>query len=160
MTTIMGIGVIARRTGVSPETIRYYEKEGLLPPADRSEGGHRRYGEDHLKRLIFIVHARELGFSEIFQMVTAPQINVARNDPRFRVLLEEMANDWIVRLQGRDNLSQTDSRYLGVAYYALGDEDAAIEALEAGIAHGGPYVPVLEADIQTVRKRPLYPDSP
>ena len=64
MAVVMGIGVLAERTGVSPETIRYYEREGLLPVADRSEGGHRRYGEDHLKRLTFIVHARELGFPQ------------------------------------------------------------------------------------------------
>jgi MerR family mercuric resistance operon transcriptional regulator len=61
---VLGIGVLGKRTGVSPETIRYYEREGLLPEAGRSEGGHRRYSEDHLKRLTFIVHSRELGFSQ------------------------------------------------------------------------------------------------
>lgn len=57
------IGEMARRTGVKVTTIRWYEKEELLPPPARSEGGHRLYTEDHLQRLGFIRHARELGFA-------------------------------------------------------------------------------------------------
>lgn len=56
------IGELARVTGVKPTTIRWYEQEGWLPPAARSEGGHRVYGDAHLRRLGFIRHARELGF--------------------------------------------------------------------------------------------------
>ncbi len=56
-------GAIATRTGVNIETVRYYEKIGLLPPPPRSEGGHRIYGEDLLKRLTFIRRSRELGFT-------------------------------------------------------------------------------------------------
>jgi DNA-binding transcriptional MerR regulator len=58
-----GIGELARRTGVKATTIRWYEAEGLLPPPARSEGGHRLYDDDHLRRLGFIRHARELGFA-------------------------------------------------------------------------------------------------
>jgi Cu(I)-responsive transcriptional regulator len=57
------IGELARRTGVKATTIRWYEAEGLLPPPGRSEGGHRQYDADHLRRLGFIRHARELGFA-------------------------------------------------------------------------------------------------
>jgi MerR family transcriptional regulator, mercuric resistance operon regulatory protein len=60
----IGIGELGRHTGVSPETIRYYEREGLLPRAGRSAGGHRRYEELHLSRLIFIVRSRDLGFTQ------------------------------------------------------------------------------------------------
>lgn len=59
---MLSIGELARATGVKPTTIRWYETEGLLPPPARTEGGHRAYGRDHLKRLGFIRHARELGF--------------------------------------------------------------------------------------------------
>jgi MerR family transcriptional regulator, mercuric resistance operon regulatory protein len=45
------------------ETIRYYEREGLLPSAPRTAGGHRVFGEAHLRRLLFIRRSRELGFS-------------------------------------------------------------------------------------------------
>jgi MerR family mercuric resistance operon transcriptional regulator len=57
------IGEIAQRTGVHIETVRYYEKVGLLPPPPRTEGGHRLYADDHLKRIIFIRRGRELGFT-------------------------------------------------------------------------------------------------
>ncbi len=55
--------VIAERTGVHIETVRYYERIGLLPAPPRSEGGHRIYDEDLLRRLNFIRRCRELGFT-------------------------------------------------------------------------------------------------
>jgi len=57
------IGKLAERTRVNIETIRYYERVGLLPRPARTEGGHRAYDERHAQRLIFIRRGRELGFS-------------------------------------------------------------------------------------------------
>jgi MerR family mercuric resistance operon transcriptional regulator len=59
----LAIGPLSRRTGCNIETIRYYERVGLLPVAARSAGGYRLYGTEHLKRLTFIRRARALGFS-------------------------------------------------------------------------------------------------
>lgn len=56
------IGVMARNTGCKVETIRYYERIGLLEEPLRSTGGHRHYAPAHLKRLSFIRRARDLGF--------------------------------------------------------------------------------------------------
>jgi cob(I)alamin adenosyltransferase len=56
------IGELADAAGVSPRTLRHYEDEGLLKPRERSDGGHRRYGEDELKRLHRILALRQLGF--------------------------------------------------------------------------------------------------
>jgi len=56
------IGELARRTGVKVPTVRYYEQIGLLPSPPRTEGQQRRYDADHVARLNFIRHARELGF--------------------------------------------------------------------------------------------------
>jgi MerR family mercuric resistance operon transcriptional regulator len=56
-------GLLAKQTGVNAETIRYYEKIGLLPGPPRSQGGHRIYDETHLQRLSFIRRGRELGFT-------------------------------------------------------------------------------------------------
>lgn len=56
------IGELARRAGYAVQTLRYFEEIGLLPPAARTEGGQRRYGEKELRRLLFIRHARDLGF--------------------------------------------------------------------------------------------------
>ena len=57
------IGTLSERTGCPIETVRYYERIGLMPRTVRSEGGHRLYGEDHVKRLGFIRRSRELGFT-------------------------------------------------------------------------------------------------
>ena len=56
------IGRLAARTGVNIETIRYYERIGMIPPPPRSAGGQRRYEESHLRRLAFVRRCRELGF--------------------------------------------------------------------------------------------------
>jgi MerR family mercuric resistance operon transcriptional regulator len=56
-------GILAKRSGVNGETIRFYEKKGLIPDPQRSAGGHRIYGQSHLKRLTFIRRTRELGFT-------------------------------------------------------------------------------------------------
>jgi DNA-binding transcriptional MerR regulator len=58
------IGELATRTGVTRETIRYYEREGVIPPATRGGAGrYRRYGAADAERLRFVRHARDLGFS-------------------------------------------------------------------------------------------------
>ena len=57
------IGALARRTGMSAPTIRYYEEIGLLPRAHRQSGGQRRYGEEDIARLAFIRRSRDLGLS-------------------------------------------------------------------------------------------------
>lgn len=59
----MRIGTVARECGVSIDTIRYYEREGLLPPPRRRPSGYREYDDGTIKRLRFIRHAKELGFT-------------------------------------------------------------------------------------------------
>lgn len=56
------IGDLAARGGTKVETIRYYEKVGLMPQAARTAGNHRAYTRAHADRLAFIRHSRELGF--------------------------------------------------------------------------------------------------
>jgi len=58
----IGIGQLAKRAGVAIDTVRYYERNQLLAPADRLASGYRRYGEAELKRLRFIRRAKALGF--------------------------------------------------------------------------------------------------
>lgn len=57
------IGALSKHTGVKIETIRYYEKSGIMPNPPRSSGGFRMYREAHLNRLTFIRRCRQLGFS-------------------------------------------------------------------------------------------------
>jgi Cu(I)-responsive transcriptional regulator len=58
----MKIGELAAQAGSNPETIRYYERIGILPAPARTESNYRVYGADHVTRLSFIRHARALGF--------------------------------------------------------------------------------------------------
>ncbi|HET8764117.1 MAG TPA: heavy metal-responsive transcriptional regulator [Rhodanobacter sp.] len=57
------IGSVARRVGVAIDTIRYYEREGLMPAPQRRASGYRSYGEAAVVQLRFIRRAKELGFT-------------------------------------------------------------------------------------------------
>lgn len=57
------IGAVARQAGVGIDTIRYYEREGLLPPPRRRVSGYRDYDAGVIERLRFIRRAKELGFT-------------------------------------------------------------------------------------------------
>jgi MerR family mercuric resistance operon transcriptional regulator len=57
------IGELSKQSDVNIETIRYYEKIGVMPAPGRSASGYRIYGADHLKRLSFVRRSRQLGFS-------------------------------------------------------------------------------------------------
>jgi MerR family copper efflux transcriptional regulator len=59
----LGIGQLAKRGGVGIDTVRYYERNGLLAPHTRLASGYRRYGELELARLRFIRRAQGLGFT-------------------------------------------------------------------------------------------------
>ena len=79
----MRIGQLARHSGCSVETIRYYEAEGLLAAVRRSASGYRDYQSQDSERLIFIRHCRTLGMTlaEIRQLLAArdqPQSSCAR----------------------------------------------------------------------------------
>lgn len=56
-------GILAKKSGVNTETIRYYEKIELMPNPIRSAGGHRLYNDEHMRRLHFIRRCRELDFA-------------------------------------------------------------------------------------------------
>jgi DNA-binding transcriptional MerR regulator len=66
------IGMLAASAGCAVDTIRYYERAGLLPRPPRSPGGHRQYTQADRKRLLMIRRARQLGFSlgEIRDLLT------------------------------------------------------------------------------------------
>lgn len=59
----LSIGDFSKLTGCPIETIRYYEREGILAKAKRSPGGHRLYDQTNVQQLRFILKARQMGFS-------------------------------------------------------------------------------------------------
>lgn len=63
MSVALSIGFVARQSGCTVPTIRYYEEIGLLAPATRSDAGHRTYDEHAVHRLTFIRRCRDFGFS-------------------------------------------------------------------------------------------------
>ncbi len=60
---IMTIGKLAKQASVGIDTVRFYEREGLLPEAQRTDSGYRLYSPDDVDRLRFIRRAKNLGFS-------------------------------------------------------------------------------------------------
>ena len=72
----VSIGEASKASGVKVPTIRYYEQIGLLPPPQRNEGNRRLYDKADIQRLLFIRHARDLGFEvEAIRTLLALQDN-------------------------------------------------------------------------------------
>ena len=59
----MRIGQIARKAGIGVETVRFYERRGLIDPPPRGPSGYREFPQSVVRRLVFIRRAKELGFS-------------------------------------------------------------------------------------------------
>ncbi|AVP97247.1 MerR family transcriptional regulator [Ahniella affigens] len=91
----MKIGEAAAASGCHIETIRYYERIGLLPRPARTGGGYRDYHEDDLRRLRFTTRGRELGFSldeirSLLQLSDDPKLSCAEVDHMARHHLAEI----------------------------------------------------------------------
>jgi len=71
----MNIGTLARLTDTKVDTVRYYERIGLVPEPGRTSGNHRVYGREHLRRLSFVRGARRLGFTldEVRELIALGQ---------------------------------------------------------------------------------------
>ena len=59
----MKIGQLSKATGITTQTIRFYEREGLLLDPPRTESGYRAYDDDHLERVRFVIKAKRVGLS-------------------------------------------------------------------------------------------------
>lgn len=83
VTGTLTVGQLAALADVQVDTIRYYEREGLLPPPLRTEGEHRRYGETDLDRLLFIRGAKHLGLrlTEIRELLAVRDTGTCACEP-------------------------------------------------------------------------------
>jgi MerR family copper efflux transcriptional regulator len=99
----MTIGRVADAAGVSIDTLRFYERRGLLAPPRRSVAGYRNYADDVLERLRFIGDAKRLGFSlkEIKELLALGVKSTAECGPVTRKAEVKLAamNEEIARLQ-------------------------------------------------------------
>lgn len=105
---MLSIGQVAKRANVGIDTVRYYEREGLIAPAGRLASGYRRYGAPELARLRFIRRAKALGFS--------------LDDIRGLLALSEGRNVARVKRAAQDRLADVERRI------------AELERVRAGLA--------------------------
>jgi DNA-binding transcriptional MerR regulator len=82
------VGQLAARTGVRTDTVRYYEREELLPVPQRTDGEHRRYGPADVDRLLFIRGAQRLGLrlAEIRELLAVRDTGTCACQPAERLL--------------------------------------------------------------------------
>ncbi|MCO6416125.1 helix-turn-helix domain-containing protein [Siccirubricoccus sp. KC 17139] len=91
----LSIGALAKATGTTVETIRWYERVGVLPAPARTSGNYRAYGAAHLERLSFVRRARDLGFTldqvrELLQLADDRERSCEAVDKVAREHLEEV----------------------------------------------------------------------
>lgn len=128
------IGKVAKKTGFGAETVRYYEREGLLNPARRTESNYRIYGKEDISRLLFIKHAKSLGFTlkEIKELL-ALRHNPAAHQEDVRQQTESKIasiNRKILHLSRIKEILETlDQRCSG---HGPASECPILEALESG----------------------------
>lgn len=101
------IGQVAERGGVNLQTIRYYEREGLLPEPPRLQSGYRMFPEDTVKRVRFIRRAQDLGFtlSEIKDLL-ALRIDHERNSSEVREMAEAKISDIEQKIRTLKNMKR------------------------------------------------------
>jgi Hg(II)-responsive transcriptional regulator len=91
-------GEVADRAGVNLQTVRFYERRGLLPVPPRASSGYRQYDGDHVRRIRFIKRAQELGFS----LDEVAELLALRADPE--------ADRGAVKSQAVDKLNEIDRK--------------------------------------------------
>jgi DNA-binding transcriptional MerR regulator len=108
------IGEVAVRAGVSVDTIRYYERRRLLPPAPRTAGGYRVFSPDTVARVRFIKQAQSVGFSlkEIAALLNANPPNGVSECQRMRELLLAKLEEVEARLSELRQFRRTLRHYL------------------------------------------------
>lgn len=122
--TLLNIGEVAKRTGVTVETVRFYERQGLIETPQRSDSGYREYPQETVKRVRFIQHAKEVGFtlkdiSELLALRQEPgtscadiKIRAAQKieevDQKIRDLkrIREALARMVMKCRGRGSLSE------------------------------------------------------
>ena len=102
----MTIGQLARSAGVGIETVRFYERQGLLEQPDRKASGYREYSDEVVARLGFIRRAKELGFSlkeigELIALRTGPETTCAEVKSKAKAKLADIESkiDDLQRMQ-------------------------------------------------------------
>ena len=143
------IGTLARQADVAVDTIRYYEREGLLPPPQRSASGYREYAEADVGRIRFIRRAKDLGFSleeirELLSLETDREHGVEAIRERANRRLDELNQRIAQLVEMRDALADLVAACPGAGapescpiLTSIHGEEAAPDAAQACCSTGG-----------------------
>ena len=125
----MTIGSLAKAAGLNVETIRYYQRRGLLDEPRKPLGGHRRYSPDAVRTLAFIRRAQQLGFS-LEEVKTLLALSRGTNARATRELAEQKYEMLGVRMAQLNKMRKQLERLIGASKRAR-DGDPLIAALFA-----------------------------
>jgi len=125
------IGEFAEQAGVNRETLRYYERRGLLRPARRTASGYRVYDRESAARLLFIKRAQAFGFSleEVRDLLTTKPEN-PRSCNRVRSMLDGKMEELAERVRETQHFHRQLARYRNRCAEALAEGEACPVILE------------------------------
>jgi Zn(II)-responsive transcriptional regulator len=134
------IGQLAKKAKVKVETVRYYERRGLLPDPSRRESGYRMYSETDVTRLQFIRHAQKLGFtlnevSELLSLRVDPGITCADVKKRAEIKL----NDIEGKIRALRQMKLALTRLVKLCKGGSSNECSILQALNSGNFESGGY---------------------
>ncbi len=127
---MLTIGKVARRVGIRPSAIRYYEKQDILQPTVRGANGYRTYSDEAVKLLLFVKRAQSLG---ITLKEIKPLLNLASQGQRPCSHVKQLA---------RNHLREIDEK-IG-ALQVLQKELRTLLRRKAGRPHGNEVCPIIE----------------
>lgn len=133
---MLTIGRVAERAQVTADSIRFYEREGLIKPAQKSEAGYRLYTEEAIRRIGFIKHAQQCGFSlvEIRELLDLRSTDSACCDDIYRVAVEKKLQ-LATKIKALDAMSAALSGLIEICSHDKKslDECPILGALEQGL---------------------------
>ena len=125
----LSIGALSEQTAVNIETIRFYERLGILPAPPRSAGGHRLYNNVHKRCLIFIRRARDLGFSlKEIRILIGPGRGQHVTCANVKTITEQHIADIQLKI---NDLKRMKRALSGMVVHCAGDETEACPIIDA-----------------------------
>ncbi len=145
---MLTIGKVADRAQVTADSIRFYEREGLIRPAGKSESGYRLYTEEAIRRIEFIKQAQECGFSlaDIRELLELRSTDSACCDDIYRVSVAKKLQ-LEHKIKALNAMSQALTRLIDMCSHDRKslDECPILGALEAGLAKQPGKIPKIQS---------------
>jgi Cu(I)-responsive transcriptional regulator len=127
----MWIAEAARAAGVNPQTLRYYERRGLLKAAGRRRSGYREYAPDDVRRLRFVKRAQDLGFSleDVRELLALRDVTPSRR-AAVRAIAARRAADLSARIADLQRMRDALEHLVSTCHASRHPECPILEALE------------------------------